>query len=154
MMQLDAYKHISRSFLTDEISIAFQVPFTAFTNMPGKRFHTIVVTPAPPKPNHPEKHQVTSSDFSTTDQVIAKNTPSPSTFIARFLDGDLRDIKLSKVRLGRFKVNFRGLDSAVTTIVLLEHDFHIKKEVSLRRSSLLTLFRSPPGLKKPPLTPS
>ena len=66
--------------------------------------------------------------------VLAILAPS----IARFFDGDLRDIKLSKVRLRRFKVTFGGLDSAVTTAVLLEHDFHIKKEVSRRRSSFLT----------------
>ena len=107
--------------------------------MPAKRTHTIVVTPASPKPNHPEKHQVISSDFPTTDQVVATNAPSPSTSIARFFDGELRDVKLSKVRLGRFKVTFGGLDSAVTTAVVLEHDFHIKKEVSPRLSSALTL---------------
>jgi len=122
--------------------------------MPAKCTHTVIVSPAPAKANHPEKHQVTCSDFPSTDQVVATNAPSPSTSIARFFDGDLRDIKLSKVRLGRFKVSFRGLNSAVTTAVLLEHDFHIKKEVSHCHSSALTFFRPPLGLKKPPPTPS
>jgi hypothetical protein len=122
--------------------------------MPAKRPHTIVVAPAPAKAVLSDKHQVSCSDFPTTDQVVATNAPSPSTSIARFFDGDLRDIKLSKVRLGRFKVSFGCLDSAVATAVLLEHDFHIKKEVSYLPFAALTLSRHPPGLKKLPPTPS
>jgi hypothetical protein len=122
--------------------------------MPAKRTHTVVVTPSPAKVDHPPKHHVTCSDFPTIDQLIATNAPSSSTSIARFFDSDLRGIKLSNVRLGRFKVTFGGLDSAVTTAVLLEHDFHIKKEVSHRLFSALTWFRPPPGLKKLLPTPS
>jgi hypothetical protein len=46
-----------------------------------------------------------------------------------FFDGQLREINLSKVLLGRFRVTFGGLGSAVTTAIVSEHDFHVKKEV-------------------------
>ena len=100
--------------------------------MPAKRSHTAAATTpasARTESEQPEKHQVTSADFPSTSQVIATNPPSPVTSVARFFDGQLREINLSKVRLGRFRVTFGGLDSAVTTAVVLEHDFHIKKEV-------------------------
>ena len=99
--------------------------------MPAKRSHTAAATTqaASAKTESEQPHQVTSADFPSTSQVIATNAPSPVTSVARFFDGQLREINLSKVRLGRFRVTFGGLDSAVTTAVVLEHDFHIKKEV-------------------------
>src|SRR5438046_340504 len=97
-----------------------------------KHSHTVATTAsASPQTEseQPEKHQVTSADFPSTSQVIATNIPSPVTSVTHFFDGQLREINLSKVRLGKFHVTFGGRDSAVTTAIVLEHDFHIKKEV-------------------------
>jgi hypothetical protein len=97
--------------------------------MPAKRSLPAAVTSAETENDKSQKKQITSIHFPPTGEIMAGNSPSPSTSIARFFDGQLRAMKLSRVRGGRFKMAFGGLESAVTTAVLLEHDFHVKKEV-------------------------
>jgi hypothetical protein len=68
--------------------------------------------------------------FTSSDVAINNISVSSSNQIQRFFKDDvLSKIQLSKVRNGRFKVSFDGESSAVTTAILIEHDFHIKKEV-------------------------
>ena len=85
---------------------------------------------------------------------LPQTFPLPPLPLHVFLTAIFVTSSFRKSALEDSKSSSAGLDSAVTTAVLLEHDFHIKKEVYHRRSSPLTLFRPPPGLKKPPLTPS
>jgi hypothetical protein len=91
--------------------------------------------------NFPAKVNVRISQcYTSSDVAINSMSASSTNTIDRFFkQGALCKPQLSKVRNGRFKVSFDGESTAVTTAMLLEHDFHIKKEViqSQRRSLIL-----------------